>query len=378
LNSTWNWRQAILGKIDREYREAYLREDKTQIQIIIAITGIWVFGYIYVEFQVLSSDPRFYILLALRLLFSSLSIWLFFKLPRMHNLDNVDVAVLGWSIAGFLLVSISNLSMDDIHIQRININLAWVLACYLFPTRQLYKSIPALLVSILSIYVLFSYRALHPQDLTLSVFLAKAGGILAMNIFGFVIALRLDSQRYHQYLIQKTLSEGQAKLKELATSDSLTGIFNRRSFLEIASAEFDRYHRYGEKFSFAIIDLDKLKELNDTYGHPAGDHALLLLTETIKLQKRSSDTVGRLAGDEFGLILPNTNADNALDVLARVKNTLAETIVEAPNHQQFQVRFSAGISEINETDENFDAIYRRADRALLAAKQAGRNRIEKT
>jgi len=177
-------------------------------------------------------------------------------------------------------------------------------------------------------------------------------------------------------LIQKTLTEGQAKLKELATSDSLTGIFNRRSFLEIASTEFDRYQRYGELFSFAILDLDKLKLINDTYGHPAGDHSIVLLTETIMSQKHSSDAIGRLAGDEFGLILPGTDALKAHDLLMRVKSSLAETVVEVPSKQHFQVSFSAGIADVRKTDENFDVLYKRADKALMFAKQAGRNRIE--
>jgi diguanylate cyclase (GGDEF)-like protein len=209
------------------------------------------------------------------------------------------------------------------------------------------------------------------------VLLSRLGAVIAMNVIGFGIALRLDSQRYHQYLIQKTLIEGRAHLKELATSDSLTGIFNRRSFLEIASTEFDRYLRYGAKFSFAILDVDNLKNINDTYGHSAGDHSIQLLTETITAEKRSSDTSGRLAGDEFGIILPNTSADKALEVLSRIKNSLADTIAESPNKQQFQVRFSTGVANIDESDKSFDDLYRRADMALLTAKQLGGNRIKK-
>jgi diguanylate cyclase (GGDEF)-like protein len=173
------------------------------------------------------------------------------------------------------------------------------------------------------------------------------------------------------------MMDGRAQLKELANTDSLTGMLNRRSFFETADIQFDRFKRYQEIFSFVIADLDNLKNINDTYGHPAGDHAIGLVTGTIYAEKRSSDTVGRLAGDEIGFLLPNTNADQALEVLTRIKHILAETIVESPTQQQFQVRFSAGITEVHETDETFDEIYRRADKALLTAKRSGRNRIEK-
>lgn len=171
--------------------------------------------------------------------------------------------------------------------------------------------------------------------------------------------------------------DGRAQLKELATSDSLTGIFNRRSLFETACTEFDRYRRYGETFSFAILDLDKLKCINDTYGHPAGDQALILLAETIKAQKRYSDTVGRLAGDEFGLILPNTSAVNILEVLSRIKNVLEDTVVESTDQQQFRISFSAGVAEAKETDGGFDVLYQRADKVLMSAKQNGGNRLEK-
>jgi diguanylate cyclase (GGDEF)-like protein len=378
VNSRWNWHEAALGKIDRDYRESFLREDKTQARILIAISAIWAFGYSYVEYMDLKTVPLFYLLFVLRFFFSSASICLSLKLPRINNPSLFDLAILAWSIAVVLLTFTSNLSRDELTIKTINVSLAWVLGFYfILPTKHLYKSIPALLISILSIYILYNYKNLTLHEIGMPVLLSKLSAVLVMNIIGFVIALRLDSQRYHQYLIQKTLIDGRAQLKEMATSDSLTGIFNRRGFFEIASTEFDRYQRYGEKFAFAIIDVDKLKRINDTYGHPAGDHSIKLLTETINAEKRSSDTSGRLAGDEFGIILPNTSAGQALEVLSRIKNSLADTIVESPNKQQFQVSFSAGVASIDESDKSFDDLYRRADKALLTAKQLGGNRIKK-
>jgi diguanylate cyclase (GGDEF)-like protein len=102
------------------------------------------------------------------------------------------------------------------------------------------------------------------------------------------------------------------------------------------------------------------------------------LVELIKQEKRSSDTTGRLAGDEFGLLLPNTNPDQALEVMSRIKNILTDTVLKLPNNQQIQVSFSAGITEVFREDESFDNIYRRADKALFIAKEKGRNKIEIT
>jgi diguanylate cyclase (GGDEF)-like protein len=126
-----------------------------------------------------------------------------------------------------------------------------------------------------------------------------------------------------------------------------------------------------------MIDLDWLKRINDTLGHPAGDLSLKTLVKMIIEQKRSTDMIGRLAGDEFGLLLSNTRADKAMEILSRSKNALEDDSIELPDKGQLKIRFSAGITEVLNTDKTFDDIYRRADRALLRAKKKGRNRIEK-
>jgi diguanylate cyclase (GGDEF)-like protein len=252
-----------------------------------------------------------------------------------------------------------------------------VLGFYLgVPNRQLYKAIPALLLTIISFYSLFGPENTSLQAITKPTLVANISSLIVMNVIGFLTSLRIELHRHQQYLIQKTMMDGRAQLKEIANTDILTGMLNRRSFFETADIQFDRFKRYKETFSFVIADIDNLKAINDTYGHPAGDHSIGLLTGTIHDGKRSSDSVGRLAGDEIGVLLPNTNANQAREVITRIKDMLAETIVESPSKQQFQVRFSAGITEVRATDETFDEIYRRADKALLRAKNLGKNRIE--
>lgn len=377
MDSWWGWRKAFSGKVDQDYRQAFLREDITLVRIVITIAAIWAFGFIYVEYLALGSSPLFYLLGLLRFLFISASVGLLIKLPKINNLDMVDFAIFAWGIACVLLVYASNLIRNDISTKNINTNLAIILGFYLIvPNRQPFKAMPALLVSMISIYILFISNSTTHTGLTEPLSLAYISVVFFMNIVGILASLRFDRQRYQQYLIQKTLIDGRAQLKQLATTDSLTGIPNRRSFFESAEVQFDRFKRYKERFAFVIIDIDNLKTINDTYGHPAGDHSILLLTDTIKAEKRSSDMIGRLAGDEFGIILPNTSADRTLDVLLRMQEGLGDAIVESPNKRQFQVSFSAGVTEVKKTDETFDDLYRRADKALLAAKQDGRNRIE--
>ena len=374
----WNWQDAILGKTDPAYRETFLQEDIKRIQIVIAIVALLVLGYLFTDYHALRLTSPIYLLATLRILFFGASIWLYFFLPKRKNVIFTDYSILAWSIALVALSFFATVSQNTISIENVIFNYLWVLSFYLLiPNRQLFKIIPAVAVSLISVYILLNDNQMSIQGVTELNIIMNISTIAAMNIIGFISSAQLDSQRYHQYLVQKTLLAGREQLRELAITDSLTGILNRRGFLEMAQVEFDRSKRYGEPFSFVIIDLDKLKTINDTYGHPAGDQALQRLVDLIKQEKRSSDTAGRLAGDEFGLLLPNTKPDQALEVMSRVKKFLTNGVLKLPNEQQIQISFSAGITEIIRADKSFDDIYRRADKALFLAKDKGRNKIEK-
>ena len=374
----WNWRDAVLGQIDPVYRQAFLQEDINRARTVIAIIAVMMLGFIYIDYQELQFNPPFYLLGALRILLFSASVWLCFYLPRLQNVNFTDRSIFVWSMVLVMLSLISSVGKNTVSIEDFNINHLWVLGFYLLlPNRQPFKIIPALTISIVSVYILFNYENINIQGVTKLSIITNVSTVIAMNLIGVISSLQLEAQRYHQYLVQKTLLSGREQLRELAITDSLTNILNRRGFLEMADAEFDRSRRYGEPFTFAIIDLDKLKSINDTHGHPAGDLSIQRLVEAIVQEKRSSDTTGRLAGDEFGLLLPNTIPDQALEIMLRIKNTLANTVVELKNMRQVKVSFSAGVTEINNTDETFDDIYRRADNALFSAKDKGRNKIEK-
>ncbi len=374
----WNWKDSILGKIDPAYREAFLQEDINRARIVIAIVAIMALGYIYIDYQELRLIPSFFLLAIYQVILFGASAWLFFYLPKLKNVRITDYSILAWSLAMVLLTLFSITSRETISIENINTNNLWVLGFYLLlPNRQPFKLIPALAISLFSIYLLFNFESTNIHGATRLNIITNASTLIAMNIIGFFSSIQLEAQRYHQYLIQKTLLAGREQLRELAITDSLTGTLNRRGFIEMANVEFDRSKRYGETFSFAIIDMDRLKKINDTHGHPAGDLALQKLVEAIKLEKRFSDTTGRLAGDEFGLLLPNTKSDQALEIMSRIKTRITETAIELQNNQRLQISVSAGVTEVKNSDNIFDDIYRRADKALLFAKDQGRNKIEK-
>jgi diguanylate cyclase (GGDEF)-like protein len=373
----WNWRAIFSADIDQIYRKSFLRDDINQARTIIAIVAAWVLGYIYADYLELGPIKTFYLLLLLRVMFFGASVGIFFRMVKVKNVNLVDSTVLAWNTALVTLALLANASHDKISAEDIMVHYILILGFYLLvPNRLFFRVLPSFIVTAVDICILTSCIRAAGTNFTGSNIFTDIIILVALNTLGVLLAIRSDTQRAKHFLIQKTLIDGRAQLKELATTDALTGILNRRSFLDAAEIQFDRFKRYQENFSLVIVDLDQLKSINDTFGHPAGDHAIRLLTGTMITEKRSSDMIGRLAGDEFGLILPNTSADKALEVLSRIKNNLAETIVETPTGQQFQVRFSAGVTGICKSEETFDELYRRADKALLSAKQSGRNSIK--
>lgn len=170
------------------------------------------------------------------------------------------------------------------------------------------------------------------------------------------------------------LKKAVAELEKLATTDSLTGIANRRSLLEIGESEFNRARRYNRKLSVLMLDVDRFKQINDTYGHAVGDEALQAITKVLISVVRKGDSVGRFGGEEFLAFLPETNLDYAVTVANRIRITIAELSIFAKK-QSVSMTVSIGVTEYCESDLNIDDTIRRADDALYDAKHRGRNLV---
>lgn len=160
----------------------------------------------------------------------------------------------------------------------------------------------------------------------------------------------------------------------LATTDSLTGLTNRRNFYALAENELVRSKRYGHPLSLIMIDIDHFKSVNDSYGHAVGDAVLKMLTQKVQLELRQTDIFARFGGEEFMVLLPETDTLNAVQVAERIRNCVAETPFSVEEHK-IMVTISLGIAEHDETCINLDDLLNRSDKALYWAKQIGRNRV---
>lgn len=172
----------------------------------------------------------------------------------------------------------------------------------------------------------------------------------------------------------RSMKEQKSELHRLASTDALTNLRNRRSFFSEAEGEFDRFRRYGEPTAVLMLDLDHFKEVNDTFGHAAGDQALRHVANLLRQALRSTDTAGRIGGEEFAVLLPSTAIDAARQIAERIRKTLSERPVLLGDHQ-VSCTISVGATQFAASDETFDGALLRADKALYQAKLDGRDRV---
>lgn len=164
-------------------------------------------------------------------------------------------------------------------------------------------------------------------------------------------------------------------LEHLAQTDPLTQVANRGRFVEIANQELARCRRYGHPLSLWMLDIDHFKAVNDTHGHHAGDVALQSLMATSRRALRDWDVVGRMGGEEFAVLLPETDTTQALDVAERLRMAVATTDIPVEDGTVVHLTVSTGVATANDGDITVDSLLNRADKALYEAKRSGRDKV---
>ena len=164
--------------------------------------------------------------------------------------------------------------------------------------------------------------------------------------------------------------------QELATRDPLTGIFNRRHLFDLGRLELERARRYSQPLAAIMLDIDRFKNLNDTWGHQAGDLVLRSVADSCRLHLREVDLLARYGGDEFVILLPYTSVGQAAHVADRIRSVVSSTPIAAGTGD-LSVTVSIGVVEYVQNMSSLEPLLERADQALFAAKRHGRNRVER-
>ncbi|MFP4258053.1 MAG: diguanylate cyclase [Desulfovermiculus sp.] len=170
------------------------------------------------------------------------------------------------------------------------------------------------------------------------------------------------------------------QLEHLARTDELTQAANRRFFMQELQKEAGRSRRYRRPLSLIILDLDHFKDVNDTYGHAAGDSVLQAISNACRSTLRTQDLLARLGGEEFAILLPETGLEEAVQVAERIREVVQDLVVRTDEGQSIRCTASLGVASLQDEDrkdqdDGVEAVLHQADRALYAAKDAGRNRV---
>jgi two-component system cell cycle response regulator len=203
------------------------------------------------------------------------------------------------------------------------------------------------------------------------------------NIGTFILAPRVPEHKNDRLLVNTIARELGGALRVatlveesrwMATTDALTGLLNRRAFLESTGREVARARRYNDQLSVILLDVDHFKNINDRRGHAAGDVVLTALGRLLSAAVRTCDIVARWGGEEFVLVLPSTGLEGAEQVAERVREQLAASLMLDPRGDAVPVTASFGVAQLA-TGESLEQLIDRADRAMYTAKSGGRNRV---
>ncbi len=221
-----------------------------------------------------------------------------------------------------------------------------------------------ILLTLIVFFILFLFAA---QDAKEGVFMCSIGVLLGAGNHLYLNVFRLRK-------VSRELVSSMETLRSELLLDDLTGVYNRRTGLERLEEEFIRAKREGSSLAVAMMDIDNFKRVNDTYGHLAGDSALREIAQTIRRELRGTDTVVRFGGEEFLVLMPDTDEEEAVYPLDRLRRRLAHTDL-ACGDVRIKVSISIGLASARPNAEKIMDLLNRADQALIRAKLSGRDKV---
>jgi diguanylate cyclase (GGDEF)-like protein len=360
-----------LGEMEDDYRLFYLRDDIAYTVLYISIAILVVFSMFRLDALLYPDQQHMTFLLFLyRAGYILLSVLLMLALRVTTKVSRYDRFMMVWMLLTIFFLLYFNLTRPA-NFMNTAFDTIVPLAIYMFlPSRMIYNILLALTFSLGTLYIYYFYKIGMGELAWNNMIIAQ----LVAHALGLVAGLQIRSHRRKSFKAYIQEKDAREMVAYLANIDPLTKSLTRRQFFQIAEAEFIRFLRYRRPFSMLVLDTDHFKNINDTFGHHAGDLVLRNLSLVVMEQKRAQDTFGRLGGEEFGLLLPETNVQQATVMAERIQKTWEDTTSRVDEHL-IRSTVSIGVAEAGAQDQTFEEVLRRADRMMYKAKEAGRNSV---
>lgn len=372
---------------ETEYRRRNAAVHIRQTRFGLALWAILLALFIYADYASLGPSESFYLLFAMRLTSCTAIVVFGIFIGRHPALVTSGygisaLLVFGWT--GFYMVFF--LMPQDQLPWIIATVMAMLIGQFVFiPNRVATGAIAglyAIVGSMISVRLVAGTDPANLISLGLMLLVPAANGLFVLHRFQFDrrhwFAMLLRAEEANDEL-KRQIEERkklEAELKYLAETDPLTGLNNRRRYEALFEQERKRTRRYGNHLSLFVLDLDLFKNINDTHGHATGDTVLQQTAALCRRHLRESDIIGRLGGEEFVALLPDTHLSGAVRVAERIREKIAEmAFVSEEDGVRFHVTATIGVAELGPEDRNADDMIRRADGALYRGKNAGRNRV---
>jgi len=360
-----------LRDLEGDYRVFNLQIDKAQGVLGMIIASIGIFGMFWMDKLLFVNSPDLIGWMAIaRGCYVLVTVLFIFAIGKTNKVRVFDRLMFGWLAFTILCVLLLNFTSPTSY-QSAIFDIIVIFAIYVLSPLKFKKNIFLVLgFSAGTLYINYFVKAgLDPIALN-----AAVSAQVIVHVLGLGSALQMQSYRRKSFKAYIEEKDAKEMVAYLANIDPLTKSLTRRHFFSIAGSEFMRFARYRRPFSVLVIDADGFKAINDAHGHHAGDIVLRSLSLVAMEQKRAQDTFGRLGGEEFGLILPETALEQARVVADRIQTVWEQT----PSNMDgvlIHSTVSIGVAEAQADDKSLDDVLRRADLRMYKAKEQGRNQV---
>jgi diguanylate cyclase (GGDEF)-like protein len=339
---------------------------KTKGRILFLLVGFTaiIFGlicmlFIISDYFAIKSYSSFMVILLTRVLFLMVSIVIYFAVKKINDYSKLVYLITTYEIVFFVSFIVIINQYGSISFISFFSIMAITLAAYIIPNRLINSQI----ISVLFTLSFFIFYDNHIEHMETSMLLKLIGYSLIFITFGNIQAYLTNFYRRKQFADSR-------ELLRLSVTDSLTGIYNRMKFEQELDWWIDFSKRYGNTLSLVIFDIDNFKNVNDDFGHIIGDAVLKNVTTIIQSAIRNTDIFARWGGDEFVVLLPNTDIEQAIVITERMRICIQKNKYDGVKN----VTCSFGLVSL-QNNENTESLLRRADKFLYQAKEQGKNTV---